>query len=80
MIIKYGRRWDISDSAGGGWMAVRRHGVSGRALDRGLSNIRCAATLEQLAGYLAAETAIEDGRTISGLRRLRSRGSSAPAR
>jgi hypothetical protein len=55
----YGRHWVITDSAGGGWIAVRRHGASPGALARGLSNVRCAATLAELAGHLAGETEME---------------------
>ncbi|GAA1267575.1 hypothetical protein GCM10009677_20040 [Sphaerisporangium rubeum] len=55
----YGRHWEIMDSAGGGWIAVRRHGVAGSALARGLSNVRCAETLSELAGYLAKEAELE---------------------
>jgi hypothetical protein len=55
----YGRHWEIMDSAAGDWIAVRRHGVSAGALARGLSNVRCACTLTELAGYLASETEIE---------------------
>jgi hypothetical protein len=57
---RYGMRWDISDGVGGGWIAVRRHCLPAATLARGLSNVRCAATLDTLASHLAAETQIED--------------------
>ncbi|GII77500.1 hypothetical protein Sru01_24820 [Sphaerisporangium rufum] len=55
----YGKHWLVSDAVGGGWYAVRRHGVSRALLQRGLSNVRCAATLDELAGHLAAESLLE---------------------
>jgi hypothetical protein len=55
----YGRHWEIMDSAGGGWIAVRRHGVSAGAVARGLSNVRCAGTLAELARCLESETEME---------------------
>ncbi|MDH2429279.1 hypothetical protein [Sphaerisporangium sp. TRM90804] len=63
---KYGMRWDISDGISGGWVAVRRHCLPGVALARGLSNVRCAATLDELASHLAAETRIEDRPRVPG--------------
>ncbi|GGK80331.1 hypothetical protein Sme01_45340 [Sphaerisporangium melleum] len=57
---RYGKHWLVSDAVGGGWYAVRRHGVSRSLLQRGLSNVRCAATLEELAAHLAAETQLEE--------------------
>ncbi|MFC6081138.1 hypothetical protein [Sphaerisporangium aureirubrum] len=56
---KYSRRWLVSDAVGGGWYAVRRQGLSSLLLRHGLSNVRCAATLEELAGHLAAEARLE---------------------
>ncbi|MCW2880794.1 MAG: hypothetical protein JWQ95_4894 [Sphaerisporangium sp.] len=56
---RYGRHWLVSDAVGGGWYAVRRHGVSRDLLQRGLSNVRCAATLDELAGHLTAEVQTE---------------------
>ncbi|MEO3813341.1 hypothetical protein ABGB17_30455 [Sphaerisporangium sp. B11E5] len=71
---KYSRRWLVSDAVGGGWYAVRRQGLSALLLRHGLSNVRCAATLEELAAHLAAESQLEvtlaqacptSGRTMS---------------
>jgi hypothetical protein len=56
---KYSRRWLVSDAVGGGWYAVRRQGLSTVLLHQGLSNVRCAATLEELAAHLAAEAKLE---------------------
>ncbi|WP_424536706.1 hypothetical protein ACOZ38_43755 [Sphaerisporangium viridialbum] len=58
--VKYGRHWLVSDAVGGGWYAVRRHGISRELLQRGLCNVRCAATLDGLAARMAAETQLED--------------------
>lgn len=55
----YGRRWKISPAVGGGWYAVRPHDLSPVCLQRGLSNVRCGQTLEELAAHLAAEARIE---------------------
>ncbi|MET8158881.1 hypothetical protein ABZT47_21120 [Sphaerisporangium sp. NPDC005289] len=57
---RYSKHWLVSDAVGGGWYAVRRHGVSRGLLSRGLSNVRCAATLDELAAYLAAEVQLEE--------------------
>ncbi|MFC4533777.1 hypothetical protein [Sphaerisporangium dianthi] len=57
---KYSSKWLVSDAVGGGWYAVRRHGVSRNLLRRGLSNVRCAATLNELAAHLAAEVQLEE--------------------
>ncbi|WP_344932824.1 hypothetical protein [Sphaerisporangium flaviroseum] len=57
---KYGRNWLVSDAVGGGWYAVRRHSLSREVLERGLSNVRCAATLAALAAGLTAETELEE--------------------
>ncbi|MDH2429770.1 hypothetical protein [Sphaerisporangium sp. TRM90804] len=57
---RYGVRWDIFDGVAGGWIAVRRDRLSGAALARGMSNVRCAATLDELASFLATETEIEN--------------------
>ncbi|WP_248959786.1 hypothetical protein [Sphaerisporangium perillae] len=57
---KYSRNWLVSDAVGGGWYAVRRHGVSRSLVQRGLSNVRCAATLDELAAHLAAEAHLEE--------------------
>ncbi|MEV6984803.1 hypothetical protein AB0M95_26575 [Sphaerisporangium sp. NPDC051017] len=65
----YGKRWQIIESAGGGWIAVRHHGLSARALARGLSNVRGGNTLEELAKHLATETALEDRPLLPALRR-----------
>ncbi|WP_433377458.1 hypothetical protein [Streptosporangium sp. CA-115845] len=46
LIARYGRRWLISEAAGGGYYAVRRHG---------LSNVMCTTTLGEMARRLAAE-------------------------
>jgi len=56
----YGRRWRISASLGGGWYAVRRDDLSFKNLQRGLSQVRCGQTLEELACRLAAEKRIEE--------------------
>ncbi len=57
---KYGRQWVINDGAGGGWYAVRRLNVSTHAVARGLSNVRCGASLDELAKNLASETRLEE--------------------
>ncbi|MDH2429243.1 hypothetical protein [Sphaerisporangium sp. TRM90804] len=59
LTAKYGRRWQVSDAVGGGWYAVRRNGLSPGLIQRGLSNVRCAATLEELAGHLMSEAQLE---------------------
>ncbi|WP_066369743.1 hypothetical protein [Herbidospora mongoliensis] len=56
---KYGRRWDITGSGTEGWTAVRRQLIRQEALDRGLSNVRCGNTLEDLAARLKEEEAAE---------------------
>ncbi|WP_459806060.1 hypothetical protein [Herbidospora sp. RD11066] len=56
---KYGRRWDITGSNVEGWTAVRRQLVRQEALDRGLSNVRCGNTLEDLGTRLREEEALE---------------------
>jgi hypothetical protein len=55
----YGKRWTISSGIGGGFYAVRRHPLSAQSMARGLSAVRAGATLEELAGHLAAETRLE---------------------
>lgn len=71
LIAKYGRRWELLDSSGGGWIAVRRHNVSARALGRGLSNVRCGSTLTELADHLAAETDLEQRSLVMDVRPAR---------
>ncbi|MEV7968687.1 hypothetical protein AB0O34_22275 [Sphaerisporangium sp. NPDC088356] len=61
----YGKHWLISEAMGGGWYAVRRHSLSTRALERGLSNVRCGNTLEELGRYLSSETHLEQRRWVS---------------
>lgn len=63
----YGRRWKISRAIGGGWYAVRPHDLSETSIRRGLSNVRCGQTLEELAGHLAAEQRIEEQWWAGGL-------------
>ncbi|MGP3920162.1 hypothetical protein [Nonomuraea sp. 10N515B] len=52
---EYGRQWIISDAVAGGWYAVRRTLLSDQVKERGLSNVRCGRTLEELAHNLAEE-------------------------
>ncbi|MEU0484100.1 hypothetical protein ABZ260_33575 [Streptosporangium sp. NPDC006013] len=52
LIVRYGRHWLISEAAGGGYYAVRRHSLSEEG---GLSNVMCASTLGEMARRLAAE-------------------------
>ncbi|MGW4409178.1 hypothetical protein ACWEJ6_34465 [Nonomuraea sp. NPDC004702] len=47
--------WHIHDVTGG-WVAVRRSPVPRGSV---LSNVRCGATLDELAEHLAEETRIE---------------------
>ncbi len=56
---RYSKEWLISDAVGGGWYAVRRHGLSRDVVQRGLSNVYCGASLEELATHLASETQLE---------------------
>ncbi|MGI5283033.1 hypothetical protein ACQEVF_06835 [Nonomuraea polychroma] len=56
---EYGRQWIISDAVGGGWYAVRRAFLSDQSRERGLSNVRCGRTLEELAHNLAEERSLE---------------------
>ncbi|MER5645985.1 hypothetical protein [Streptosporangium sp. NPDC002524] len=56
----YGHTWTISEAAGGGWYAVRRADMSVYGLEHGLSNIRCGATLAELARRLDTETRLEN--------------------
>jgi hypothetical protein len=44
--------WQVQDMAGG-WVAIRRNLVPPK---RGLSNVRCGETLDELAANLQAET------------------------
>ncbi|WP_440064923.1 hypothetical protein [Streptosporangium sp. OZ121] len=56
LVARYGRHWLISEAAGGGYYAVRRHSLSEEVLDRrNLSNVMCAVTLGGMARRLAAE-------------------------
>lgn len=56
LIARYGRNWLISEAAGGGYYAVRRHSLSEDFLNRNnLSNVICAPTLGEMARRLAAE-------------------------
>ncbi|MFI7706292.1 hypothetical protein [Nonomuraea sp. NPDC049480] len=56
---EYGRQWIISDAVGGGWYAVRRALLSEQGKERGLSNVRCGRTPEELAHHLAEERRLE---------------------
>ena len=56
----YGNYWLISEAVGGGWYAVRKHGLARGLLRRGLSNVHCAATLGELAARLTAEANLEE--------------------
>ncbi|WP_433246247.1 hypothetical protein ACQPYK_44885 [Streptosporangium sp. CA-135522] len=56
---RHGRTWTISDAVGGGWYAVRRVVVSAHGSAHGLSDVRCGATLTELARNLEAETRLE---------------------
>ncbi|WP_326638486.1 hypothetical protein OG884_30220 [Streptosporangium sp. NBC_01755] len=56
LIVRYGGHWLISEAAGGGYYAVRRHSLSEEFLGgNDLSNVMCAATLGEMARRLAAE-------------------------
>jgi hypothetical protein len=57
---QYGTHWLVSDAVGGGWYAVRRHGLAPDLLKRGLSNVHCAATIDELAARLTAEMKQEE--------------------
>lgn len=48
--------WQITDMAGG-WVAIRTHLVRS---DSGLANVRCGATLEELARNLQAECRLQN--------------------
>lgn len=48
--------WDIFDSAGGGWYAIRRMLMPP---PNGLSNVRCGATLEELKSHLESEARLQ---------------------
>lgn len=50
--------WQIIDMADG-WVAIRANLVPS---DSGLSNVRCGATLEELAGNLQAESRLQKSR------------------
>ena len=56
----YGRRWLISPGVGAGWYAIRRGPFSTHMHDLGLSEVRCGATLADLAAGLEIETRLED--------------------
>lgn len=56
----YGRTWTIAEGIGGGWYAVWRADISAYGLEHGLSNIRCGATLAELARHLDTETRLEN--------------------
>ncbi|WP_143591353.1 hypothetical protein [Thermoactinospora rubra] len=56
---EYGHQWIISDGAGCGWYAVRRALLPDHGKQRGLSNVRCGRTLEELARHLAEERRLE---------------------
>jgi len=56
---EYGRQWIISDAVGGGWYAVRRALLPDKSRERGLSNVRCGRTLDELAHHLAEERSLE---------------------
>ncbi|WP_030919252.1 hypothetical protein [Streptosporangium amethystogenes] len=56
LIARYDRNWLISEAAGGGYYAVRRHSLSEGFLGRNdLSNMICVPTLGEMARRLAAE-------------------------
>ncbi|MDP9866356.1 MULTISPECIES: hypothetical protein [Streptosporangium] len=55
----YERTWQISESIGSGWYAVRRNAISAQGREHGLSDVRCGATLVELARNLEAETRLE---------------------
>ncbi|MGW0588816.1 hypothetical protein [Streptosporangium sp. NPDC002607] len=66
LIARYGRQWLISEAAGGGYYAVRRHGLSEES---GLSNVMCTTTLGEMARRLAAERRRENrspGQSFAG--------------
>ncbi|MEV4747250.1 hypothetical protein AB0K21_12835 [Streptosporangium sp. NPDC049248] len=66
LIARCGRQWLISEAAGGGYYAVRRHGLSEEG---GLSNVMCTATLGEMARRLAAERRRENrppGQSFAG--------------
>lgn len=67
---RHGRTWVVSDAIGGGWYAVRRVAVSTHGRERGLSDVRCGATLVELARNLEAEIRLENQTWIRAPARL----------
>lgn len=59
LVMLHGRTWSISEAVGGGWYAVRRVVLSSYGLEHGLSNVRCGASLAELARNLEAEARLE---------------------
>ncbi|MGW0588822.1 hypothetical protein [Streptosporangium sp. NPDC002607] len=56
LIVRYGRHWLISEPAGGGYYAVRRHSLSEEFLGRNdLPNVICTAPLGEMARRLETE-------------------------
>ncbi|WP_329091308.1 MULTISPECIES: hypothetical protein [unclassified Streptosporangium] len=60
LITRYGQTWTISEGTGGGWYAVRRTNMSAYGLEHGLCNVRCGATVRELARNLEEETQLEN--------------------
>ncbi|GAA4206107.1 hypothetical protein GCM10022252_67720 [Streptosporangium oxazolinicum] len=58
LMARHGRTWIIAEGAGGCY-AVRRVSLRAHGLERGLCNVRCGATVEELARNLDEETRLE---------------------
>ncbi|GAA2905788.1 hypothetical protein GCM10010517_71950 [Streptosporangium fragile] len=59
LVARFGRAWTICEAVGGGWYAVRRAGISVYGHHHGLSDVRCGASLAELARHLEAEKRLE---------------------
>ncbi|MER5648537.1 hypothetical protein [Streptosporangium sp. NPDC002524] len=59
LMARHGRTWIIAEGSGGGCYAVRRVSLWAHGLERGLCNVRCGATVEELARNLEEETRLE---------------------
>ncbi|GAA5053985.1 hypothetical protein HNP84_002887 [Thermocatellispora tengchongensis] len=55
----YGHAWDISPGVGGGYIALRRGGLSADAQPSGVSVVRCGGDLGELRRHLQEETRLE---------------------
>ncbi|WP_440071180.1 hypothetical protein [Streptosporangium sp. OZ121] len=58
-MTRYGRTWIITET-GDGWYAVRRTNLPAYGLEHGLCNVRCGATVGELARNLEEETRLEN--------------------